>query len=168
MSGYNLEIKNDEVQGDYLNIYNNEIIGCISIYSVIRHLQNITAAKALLILPLTCHSQLLNYIGRANTDVKSIEQLLIRKPDSLANFNERFYSLLRVSTNSILMLSALDFVNIKTDGNIHFINGKDFIPNYNKEVIGKRAMQIIDKSSDIANLLDDKVENLYLQLRVIL
>ncbi|MEF2095141.1 three component ABC system middle component [Bacillus sp. CFBP9009] len=151
---------------NYVNLYNNEIIGCIGIYSVTKHMKSISSAKALLILPMVFQNDLLSYMGRSNVDVKSIEQLILRKPDLLSNFNERFYSLLQVSVNSILILNALNFLTINPDGKIELLGERDFIPSYEKEEIGKRAFQIINVSYKVAKLLEDKVENLYLQLRV--
>lgn len=148
------------------NIFNNEMIGCIAMYSVIRHLESLSTAKAMLILPIAFHNQVISYIGRANTDIKSIEQLLLRKPDLLANFNGRFYSLLEVSVNCIAILVALKFVSVNSKGEINVLKDKDFIPSKEKKVIGSRASRIIDSASQIAKLFDDDVENLYLQLRV--
>lgn len=151
---------------DNSNIYNNELIGCISIYHILKHSHTLSPAKAMLILPLVCHNGILSYLNRANTDVKSIEQLLIRKPELISNFNERFYSLLNTSINSILMLNAMNFISIK-EGLIYLIDEeKEFIPNKETKIIGKRAYKIIEASGTVSRLLDDKIDNLYLQLRV--
>lgn len=155
-----------QFNSDYVNIYNNEILGCIGIYSVIKHIKSISSAKALLILPLVFQNDLVSYISRSNVNVKSIEQLILRKPELISNFNERFYALLKVSVNSILMLHALGFLAINPNGRIELLGEGDFIPSYEKRVIGNRAIHIVKASSRVAKLLEDKVENLYLQLRV--
>lgn len=161
-----IETIGSDLTVDQTNIFNNEMIGCIAMYSVIMHLESLSTAKAMLILPIAFHNQLVSYIGRANTDIKSIEQLLLRKPDLLANFNGRFYSLLEVSVNCIAILVALKFVSVNSKGKINVLKDKDFIPSKEKKVIGSRASRIIDSASQIAKLFDDDVENLYLQLRV--
>lgn len=163
----NLEVEEaSESNSNYVNIYNNELLGCIGVYSVIKHIKSISSAKALLILPFVFQNDLVSYIGRSNVHIKSIEQLILRKPELISNFNERFYALLRVSVNSILMLNALGFLAIRPNGKIELLGEEDFIPSYEKRVIGIRATQIVKASPKIAKLLEDKVENLYLQLRV--
>lgn len=155
-----------ELNSQNVNIFNNEIIGCIAIYSVLEHVKILSIAKTLLILPLACHNELVSYIGRASVNVKSIEQLAIRKPDVIANFNARYYSLLEVSVNSVLILNALKFINVLQDGRIELVEGKNFIPKRDKIVIGNRAANIIKSSAALAKIIEDNVENLYLQLRV--
>jgi len=164
--GAMIESIGNDLTVNQTNIFNNEMIGSVAMYSVIRHLGSLSTAKAMLILPIAFHNQIVSYIGRANTEVKSIEQLLIRKPDLLANFNGRFYSLLEVSVNCIAILAALKFVSISSDGTINVIKDKNFIPSSEKKLIGSRASRIIDSASQIAKLFEDNVENLYLQLRV--
>ncbi|WP_025722463.1 three component ABC system middle component [Paenibacillus polymyxa] len=161
-----IETIGNDITLNQTNIFNNEMIGCIAMYSVIRHLDSLSTAKAMLILPIAFHNQVVSYIGRANTEIKSIEQLLLRKPDLLANFNGRFYSLLEVSVNCIAILVALKFVSVNSEGTINVLKDKNFIPSREKKVIGSRASRIIDSASQIAKLFDDHVENLYLQLRV--
>lgn len=150
----------------YFNIYNNEIIGCIGIYSVIRELEYISSAKAMLILPLILQNDLLKYVNHSRVNIKSIEQLIIRKPDLLANVSVRFYSLIEITINSILILSSLEFITIDAKGIIRIVKDKDFLPIKDKKTIGNRGLEIIKGSRKIAELLGDSVENLYLQLRV--
>ena len=159
-------LESSHFHSNYVNIYNNEILGCIGVYSIIKHIKSISAAKALLILPLVFQKDLVSYISRSNVHIQSIEQLILRKPELISNFDERFYALLKVSVNSIFILNSLGFLAIKPNGKIELLGEEDFIPSYEKRVIGKRATQIVKASPKIAKLLEDKVENLYVQLRV--
>ncbi|HDX9579644.1 TPA: hypothetical protein ROX88_003239 [Bacillus pseudomycoides] len=148
------------------SLYNNEIIGAFSIFEVTRHLQTISCAKAMLILPLVSHDQTVSYLRRYN--VKSIEQLIVRKPEYFSNFNQRFTSLFTTSINSILILNTLNVITIKKGSLIEFNSNKEseiFYQN-DKKILGTRAINIIKASDKLSELLDDSVENLYLQLRV--
>lgn len=160
-------LKRTKHQSDYVNIYNNEIIGAIAIYSVLKHIKQVTPAKALLILPLILQRDLAIYLSKGNVNLNSIEQLILKKPELLSNFNERYYSLLKLSLNSILMLKELGFINISFTGKIELINHEEeFVPESKMKVIGKRARYIIKAAPKIANILKDRIENLTIQLRV--
>ncbi|TFE03846.1 three component ABC system middle component [Jeotgalibacillus salarius] len=147
------------------NLYNNELIGCVAIYNVLSQSKTISSAKAMLIIPLMCHNGFLSYINRANTDLKSIEQLVIRKPELVSNFNERFYSLMLNSINSISILNSINVIEF-SENNIKISEKKDFYSIEQTSKLGLRAKKIIAASPTVAKLLEDDVENLYLQLRV--
>lgn len=160
-------LKSDKPHSDYINIYNNEIIGSIAIFSVLKYIKKVTAAKALFILPLILQRDLAIYLAKGNVNLKSIEQLILKKPELLSNFNERYYSHLKLSLNSILMLKELGFIKITPLGIIKLINiEEEFVPESKIKVIGNRAKYIIKAAPKVANLLEDKVENLTIQLRV--
>lgn len=147
--------------------YNNEMIGIISLYFVIEKFSTISPSKAMLILPLTTHNALISYLNDSRTKVKGIEQLIIKKPEFFSNFNKRFYSLLELSINSLLILIKLDLVILDQHGHIK-INpiAQPFVSDYKIASLGKRAQRIIKASSSIADLLFEDVSSLYLQLRV--
>jgi hypothetical protein len=149
------------------NLYNNEIIGVLSIYSVMGKFSNISPSKALLILPLATHNALVSYLYDSRTIVKGLEQLIVKKPEFFSNFNQRFYSLLELSINSILILIKLDLVSIDQHGQL-ILNSyaQPLFENSKRSLLGIRAQKIIQASSSIADLLIEEVPNLYLQLRV--
>lgn len=147
------------------SVYNNELIGCISIYSVLKECKTLNPAKAMLIIPLMCHNGILSYINRTNTDIKSIEQLIIRKPELISNFSERFYSLLVNSINSVSILNSLELIEF-SESNI-LKNDKRYLFSAEQESeLGVRARKIITAAPTVSKLLEDDVENLFLQLRV--
>ena len=165
----NTYYENDDNLSEYrIDVFNNELIGCIAMYYVIKNLEELSLAKVMLILPMAFQDQLITYIGRKNVNINSIEQLLIRKPELLANFNERYYSLLKTSINCIGLLSALDKISIEKKGQINISNKESFFPLDDKKAVGDRAMRIINCAPKISILLNDNIENLYLQLRVTL
>lgn len=152
----------------FSDLYNNEIIGSIGVFSVINELSPISCAKVMLILPFLFHNDLVRYLNHSSTKVKSIEQLILKKPEFISNFNERFYDLIETSFNSILILNSLDIIYINKDGKIMINEGNKnkLLKDLTKNKIGIRASNMVKASQKLAYLLTEDVDNLYLQLRV--
>lgn len=150
------------------NLFNNEVLAVIALFFVLRHFGEMSSSKVMLILPIAFHNKIISYINDSRTDVKSIDQLIIKKPEFFSNFNERFYSLLELSVNSILILASMNLVLIQADGKIILkSDDESLLLNSMKERdIGARAFSIVRASKDIGQLLNQRKENLYLQLRV--
>nr|WP_144922663.1 three component ABC system middle component [Paenibacillus bovis] len=148
--------------------FNNEVLGLIAIYYVLKHAHKMSSAKVMLILPLAFHNNIVRYINDSRTDVKSIDQLIIKKPEFFSNFNERFYSLLEISANSTLILAAMNLISIQKDGMIVLKDSDEslLLESTEKKDIGIRAFNIVKASKGIGKLLNQRKENLYLQLRV--
>lgn len=168
-------VKNEVSEADINNfnsieseLYNNEIIGIISMCVVLSKFSSLSFSKTMLILPIATHNALISYLNDSRTHVKSLEQLIIKKPEFFSNFNQRFYSLLELSVNSILISIKLGLTFIDKDGELR-VNNHSEIPFFHEKKLsslGIRASKIISASAAIADLLYDDVENLYLQLRV--
>lgn len=149
------------------DLYNNEMLGAISLYYIIEKVTMLNSSKAMLVLPLVLHNDLISYINNSRTNAKSLEQLIVKKPEFFSNFNQRFYSLIDLSINSILILIKLDLVSINKSGQLALKSSIDLLLRGNDiSLLGQRAKKIIQASSSIASLLNDSNENLYLQLRV--
>ncbi|MEG7619585.1 hypothetical protein, partial [Enterococcus faecalis] len=93
--------------------YNNELIGVISILSVLNELKKITITKALLIMPFYSHQQSLKVLKNNKVKIRSIEEFIIKYPSYFSNYNERFHSLLIVSINSIILLNKMGIITIQ-------------------------------------------------------
>lgn len=152
---------NNKYQRD---LFNNEMIAAISIASVLRHLKKGTIAQLVLILPLISDNKTLNFLAKQNTQVRSIEELIIKNPETIVNFNNRYLSNIVTSLNSIFLLKEMNVICI--ENNITFIDTSKL--NFSSQQLGKRLQKIISCSEKLAHILDDKIENLYLQLRVVL
>lgn len=143
-------------------VFNNEAFGIVAIASVLKHSKKLSYSKALLILPLMAHKETLDLLKRANSDVRSIEQLIAKKDNFVTNFNERYLSLLPISINSIVLLNEIRVLENNT-GTIEYVN--DSFNFYDKS-LGKRAQDVVKASAKISRMLEMNAENLYLQLRV--
>lgn len=143
--------------------YNNEAFGIVAIASVLKYSKTLPLSKALLILPTVAHKETLNYLKRVNSDVKSIEQLIIKKSNLVTNFNNRFQSLLPVSINSINILCEMKYVKF-VDEHLSLLDESKF--NFSESSLGGRAKAIVQASPKISVLLQKNANDLYLQLRV--
>lgn len=144
-------------------IYNNEAIGVVAIYSVVKNLKEIDYSKAMLILPLMLNDKLIKFIGRANTKVRGIEELIIKKGQVLTDFNEFYLEMLPISINSLIILNEMKVIEIE-NGIIRF---KDNELKVDLQV-SKRIRNMLKSVESICEILKLKNENLYLQLRVVL
>ncbi|MEK4524574.1 three component ABC system middle component [Paenibacillus sp. FSL H8-0104] len=145
------------------NLYNNEMIGAIAIYSVLFHLQTISVAKSMLIFPFISHQGTLDFLKNNNTTLRSLEEFIIKKPDFFSNYNDRYYSLLTLSVNSIILLKEMELIRIKNSE--ISINPEKKLA-INKEAYGLRAFHISIAGKKLSEILNDNDKNLYLQLKV--
>ncbi|WP_121664502.1 three component ABC system middle component [Metabacillus litoralis] len=146
-----------------LTIYNNELIGLISILSVLNYHKKMSIGKSMLILPFFSHNNTLKVLKRKNIKVRSLEEFIIKYPSNFSNYNERFYSLLPVSINSIILLNRMKLISIK-DGEI--LLKEDNVFEIGNKSLGNRAKEIILGAENLSQILMEDTKNLYLQLRV--
>lgn len=141
----------------------NELLTGISILAVLRHAKQLDLAKCMLIEPLLSYSQVLNALKRANSSIKSIEDLILKQNIPFTNFNNRFKDKFLLSMNSILLFEKLRLITI-SENNIYFC-AYDF--NFLDPSLGEAAANRIDASGKLAEILTKgDASDLYLSLRV--
>lgn len=150
----------DEIQKIKVDYYNNLGIGIVSIGFVLNYKHELSIAKSFLILPFIVHSNLLGYLANKKTNVQSIERLLADRVASFSNFNRRYYDTLPLSINSIQYLNETGYINL-SQGNIKLKREMHYSTS-----MGVRAEKINRAAEKISTLLDDSLENLYLNLRI--
>ena len=143
-----------------INYYNNLGVGIISLGFVLNEAKSLPLSKLFLILPFVTHSELSTYLARPSTKIQSIEKLIVDKTDCFSNFNKRYYDTLTLTVEASEYLYDLDYIKIQ-NGSVTLL--KDF--EYDKNM-GKRAEKIHKTSINIANILKDRADNLYLNLRI--
>lgn len=142
---------------------NNELISGISILAVLKYAQHMEISKCMLIEPMLSYTKVLHLLRRANSSVKSIEDLIIKESIVFANFNERYKEKMALSINAILLFEKLGFLTIK-DNELLF-TGEEF--NFSDSTLGEKAKARIDASKNFANILKKgETSDLYLSLRV--
>ena len=140
--------------------YNNLGIGIVSIGFVINIMKSISLDKVFLIIPFFTHQELLTYLGKSNSDIKSIEQIISNKIGCFSNFNNRYFDTLVLSMNAIQYLIDMEYVEL-INGNLVLKKAMVF-----DNKMGARAEKIYKASNNVAKLLNDNSSNLYLNLRV--
>ncbi|MBC9785947.1 hypothetical protein H1S01_15790 [Heliobacterium chlorum] len=145
------------------SVVNNEFIGALSIYYVLIHLKEISVSKAMLILPFVAHKGTVDFLKNKNTIINSLEELMVKKPTFFSNYNQRYYSFLPITFNSIALLLEIKLVRLYKN---KIIISKNVPMPSSSSNIGVRAYNIIQSSFKLAHVLRDEEINLYLQLRV--
>jgi len=143
--------------------YNNELIGAIAMMSILQHVKTLSYAKALLVYPMVSHKELLTFLKSENTVVRGLEELLAKKPSLFANFNDRYFSLLSISLDSMCLLEQLGIAKME-NGVLLYNESNNF--DLESPDLGKRAHAIIKGSKKLSLILQEEVSTLYLQLRV--
>jgi hypothetical protein len=141
-------------------LYNNLGICSLSIAFTLQRVDRLSLSRALLIMPIIAHEELLQYMARKSTNFNSIEQVIVRKPECFLNFNARFYDVLTVSMNAIQFLSEMTFIKLE-GGEIISTEAINY-----EESMGARAKKIFNASSRIADFVSSDTANLYTNLRI--
>lgn len=141
----------------------NELLTGLAILAVIKHLGKLELSKCLLIDPLLSYKSINTYIKKANSKVRSIEELIVKQNIVFANFNQRYQEKLTLSINSILLMSQLSLLQIKD--NYVVFTGDKF--DFDEKSLGKRAQDIIAASANLSKILaKGEASDLYLSLRI--
>jgi hypothetical protein len=143
-----------------LNYYNNLGIGVIALGAALNQSKELSISKVFLIFPLLSHQNLLQHLGRSTTKIRSIEKLIVEKTSCFSNFNKRYSDSLVLTFNSLQYLNDMGYLVIVKN---NAVLSKPF--EYNRKM-GGRANKIFKASENIALLLKEKPEKLYLNLRV--
>jgi len=141
-------------------LYNNIGICSLSIAFTLQHVDRLSLPRALLIMPIIAHEELLQYMAHKATSFNSIEQIIVRKPEFFLNFNARFYDGLTVSLNAIQFLSEINLIRLESSEII-----STEVISYEKSM-GERARKIFNASARIANFVSSDTINLYTNLRI--
>lgn len=142
------------------NLYNNFCVAALGINFTLSYAKELSISKALLVMPFIMHNETVNYLSARNRNVRSIDELIIAQPNLFLNFNKRYYESLEASLNAIQFLNDIDWITIE-DG---LIKQEQYIP-FNNEM-GERLKKIFKSSSNLANILSDDNNKLYLSLRI--
>ena len=139
--------------------YNNLAICSASILIILDKVETLELSKALLLFPIIMHSEMLTFLSKKNTKKRKLNSLILTHPSFFINFNDRFNDSLITTLNSIQYLIASN--QITFDEKL-MINRKI---NIDKKY-GERVLLIDKASYKIIYLLDQSIDELYLNLRV--
>ena len=141
----------------------NELITGISILAVLRFTKKLELSKCMLIEPLLSYSKVLKLLKRANSSVKSIEDLIIKESIIFSNFSSRYQEKLILSINSLLLFKEMGLLQI--EDNIVIYDGNSF--NFAEQSLGERTRNRISASRKLAEILTKgDASDFYLSLRI--
>jgi len=141
----------------------NELITGISILAVLKHSKELEYSKCILIEPILSYSRVLKALRRANSCIKSIEDLILRENIAFADFDSRFQDCLILSLNSLLLFREMGLISLN-DGKAFYLGEKfDF---YNSG-LGEKANERISVAKRLSEIMmKGDASDLYLSLRI--
>ena len=131
--------------------------------AVLRFTKKLELSKCMLIEPLLSYSKVLKLLKRANSSVKSIEDLIIKESIIFSNFSSRYQEKLILSINSLLLFKEMGLLQI--EDNIVIYNGNSF--DFAEQSLGERTRNRISASRKLAEILTKgDASDFYLSLRI--
>lgn len=147
-----------------LFIYNNEAISTIALGYFMSSVGVISIPKFMLVLPFVLHEQTLNQLNN-NSINRSLEELIIKKPLILSNFNSRFKDFLPLTINSVTILNELGIIELDREY-IYFNEESNFNQNELNE-IGNRIKKIMKGIDSLIGIItNNDINSLYLTLKI--
>ena len=141
----------------------NELITGISILAVLNHTKKLEFSKCLLIEPLLSYSRVVKGLSRKNSNIKSIEDLILKENVVFSDFNSRYQEKLLLSINSLLLFSKMRLVSLEGDVAVYAGENFDF---FNSN-LGEKAAARIKASKRLSEiLLKGEASDFYLSLRI--
>jgi hypothetical protein len=151
-----------DIQSNSRSLILNEAIFAFSIIEVLKHCKSLPVSKVTLI-PAFLQSKItVNNLKRANSRIRSIEELISFSPFIVTGFNNRYIDTLSITTNAITILLdsnilQLDNQNLKYNPESKF----ELSPNFSQ---GKNIVKSSEKLANI--LLNENNYELFLKLRI--
>lgn len=127
--------------------YNNEAIACCTIYSVVKQLITITAAKISVILPFLLNDHIVGKLK--STKTQNLLDFIAQNRKIFLNFEGRYMSFLPITVNSVVLLK--DFGLIKFEKPHTIVLNKD--DDFDFSQSGDRLMQILSVSGKFSQML---------------
>lgn len=143
--------------------YNNEAIACCTIYSVVKQLITITAARISVILPFLLNDRIVEKLYTTESD--NLLDFVTRNRRLFLNFNGRFIAFLPITINSVVLLK--DFGLIIFENNNYVVLNKTDEIDFSKS--GERLLRILSASNKFAYMLTNTdIVKLFNDLRITL
>lgn len=139
--------------------YNNVGVCATALMAVLAHAEQLSIAKALLVMPLVMHDATVSYMGNGRVVKREAAAFVAHRPDLFANFNSRFQEGLAVTVNAVQLIVAAGYA--KFDGKLILLQPLSIDSRF-----GKRAQRIAKAAGHIAAVLASPVDELYLNFRV--
>ena len=141
----------------------NELVTGISILAVLKYSYELELSKCLLIEPLLSYSKVVKALKRANSGIRSIEELVLKENVVFAGFNTRYQEHLLLSINGMMLFSEMGLISI--EGNKAIYTGDSF--NLFNSTLGNKTRDRVKAAKKVSEILQKgDASDLYLCLRV--
>lgn len=141
----------------------NELITGISILAVLKYTKKLELSKCMLVEPLLSYSRVLQALKRANSSIKSVEDLVLKEDVAFSNFNSRYQDSLILTVNSILLFKQMGLLEIENKS-VNYL-GERFI--FSTPGLGDKAAARIKAAKKLSEILmKGEASDLYLSLRI--
>ena len=117
----------------------------------------------MLVEPLLSYSRVLKALKRANSSIKSVEDLILKEDVAFSNFNNRYQDSLILTVNSILLFKQMGLLEIENES-VNYL-GERF--NFLTPGLGDKATARIKAAKKLSEILvKGEASDLYLSLRI--
>ena len=141
----------------------NELITGISILAVLKYTKKLELSKCMLVEPLLSYSRVLQALKRANSSIKSVEDLVLKEDVAFSNFNSRYQDSLILTVNSILLFKQMGLLEIENES-VNYL-GERF--SFSTPGLGDKATARIKAAKKLSEILmKGEASDLYLSLRI--
>lgn len=143
--------------------YNNEAIACCTIYSVVKRLNNLSAAVITMVLPFLLNDHIVAKLK--STESENLLDFIALNRKVFLNFGGRFTAFLPITVNSVVLLKDFGLIKYGDDNSI-ILNKNDEL-DFSQS--GERLNQILSVSDKFANMLGNTdIVELFNNLRIAL
>lgn len=146
--------------------YNNEAIATMALGYFLHLKQEIELSKILFVLPFILHEPCLKKL-KGTSIIRSLEEFIIKSPETLMGFNSRYFNYLPLAINGITILKEAEIIYAIEDV-LYFNNNTEFDP-INNFTIGSRAKQLLRGIEALIPIINsDSAASFYLKLKITL
>jgi len=145
--------------------YNNEAIATVALGYFMSVKSEVELAKILFVLPFILHEPCLRKL-KNSSNKRSLEEFIIKNPETMMGFNTRYFNYLPLSINSITILSETKIIEVVNDV-LSFNGSSTFNPLNNP--IGKRAKELFKGIDQLQDIMSSETSaSFYLKLKITL
>lgn len=143
-----------------MSLYNNELLGIISLQEVLFISKKVQLSNAMLVLPIVFHKKSLSYLAHKSTKIISAQDVLLTKPELLISLNKRYYNFLPTTINCLSLCIENNIIMLN-DGELLFQERLINEDAFSQAKLGKRSVKIQSAARNVAAIISDTPDNIY-------
>jgi len=146
-------------------LLNNELLGTVAFQSALMNVptQQLSLAKALLVLPLLFDRGIRTILRRKNSAILGSTDLIVSYPHAFTTVRTRYADLALTSLNAILLASEMGMIQLADNG---IVLALPQFKNDGAKLIGDAASEIIQAGPKLGLILNEADTDLYQTFRI--